>query len=68
MAAIHEVQGYLVMLDKVIHVTRVFDAGEEGAQFNVQCLGDVLLRLKFPDRAAATLDRDLLKKALLEAD
>ncbi|MEM7706020.1 MAG: hypothetical protein AAF358_10735 [Pseudomonadota bacterium] len=67
MARIHEVKGYVVVLDKIIHITRVFEAkNEEGAQFNIQLLGDSKLQLKFPDRAAATLERDLLIKALSE--
>ncbi|MEM6574542.1 MAG: hypothetical protein AAGB27_11160 [Pseudomonadota bacterium] len=67
MAKIHEVKGYVVVLDKIIHITRVFEAkNDEGAQFNIQLLGDSKLQLKFPDRAAATLERDLLIKALSE--
>ncbi len=67
MAKIHEVKGYVVVLDKIIHITRVFEAkNDEGAQFNIQLLGDSKLQLKFPDRATATLERDLLVKALSE--
>ena len=65
MAKIHEVKGYVVVLDKIIHITRVFEAKNgEGAQFNIQLLGNAKLQLKFPDRAAATLERDLLVQAL----
>ncbi|MFK7957214.1 MAG: hypothetical protein AB8B96_14050 [Lysobacterales bacterium] len=67
MARIHEVKGYAVVLDKIVHVTRVFEAKNgEGAQFNVQLVGNAKLLLKFPDRATATLERDLLIKALKE--
>jgi len=55
----------VVVLDKVVHITRVFEAKNgEGAQFNVQLMGSAKLMLKFPDRATATLERDLLIKAL----
>ena len=68
MAKVHEIQGYAVVLDKVVHVTRVFEAAnDEGAQVNIQLLGNSLLKLKFKDRATATLERDLLVKALREA-
>ncbi len=67
-AKIHEIQGYVVMLDKILYLTRVFEAAEDqGAQFNVRMLGGSRLQLKFPDRAAATLERELLIKALREA-
>ena len=65
MARTHEVQGYVLVLDKIIHLTRVFEANhDEGVQFNVRMTDSVLLALKFPDRATATLERDLLIKAL----
>lgn len=68
MAKIHEVQGYVVALDKILYLTRVFEAADEqGAQFNIRMLGDSRLQLKFADRAAATLERELLVKALREA-
>ena len=68
MAKLVEIQGYMLALDKIVHVTRVFPAGnDEGFQFNIRMLGDTLLKLKFPDRAAAALDRDLLIKAWREA-
>ena len=55
----------MIVLDKVVHVTRVFEAPKaQGVQFNIQLLGDARLQLKFPDRARATLDRDLLIEAL----
>lgn len=68
MAKIHEIQGYVVVLDKVIHITRVFEASKnQGVQFNIQLLGNSRLQLKFPDRAQATLDRGLLIEALESA-
>lgn len=66
MAAVYEIQGYSLVLDKVVFVTRVFEAaGNAGAQFNVKLLSG-RLQLKFPNRADATLTRDLLVKALAE--
>jgi hypothetical protein len=68
MANIHEIQGYVVVLDKVVHITRVFEAPkQQGAQFNVQLLGNAKLQLKYPDRAQATLERDLLIQALADS-
>ena len=65
MAEIHELQGYMVVLDKVVHITRIFKADkDQGMQFNVQMVGDARLQLKYPDLARATLDRDLLIEAL----
>ena len=68
MAKIHEIQGYVLVLDKIVQITRVFEAANgEGAQFNIRLLGDSRLPLKFADRAAATLERDLLIKAVKES-
>ena len=68
MADIHHIQGYVVVLDKIVHVTRVFEAeGAAGAQFNIQLTGNARLQLKYPDRAHATLERDTLIKALENA-
>ncbi|MDX1570395.1 MAG: hypothetical protein R3200_07910 [Xanthomonadales bacterium] len=67
MAAVHEIQGFVLVLDKIVHITRVFEASDEqGAQFNVRLMGDTLLKLRFPDRAQATLEREMLVKALKE--
>ena len=64
---IYELQGYTIVLSKVIHVTRVFEAqNEEGIQFNIRCLGDVRLAMKFPDQAEAVLQHRLFIKALSE--
>lgn len=68
MAKIHEIQGYAVVLDKIVHVTRVFEASnDEGAQVNIQLIGNTLLKLKFKDRATATLERELLIKAVKDS-
>lgn len=68
MAKVCEVQGYVLVLNKIVHITRVFEAAnDEGAQFNVRLVGNSRLQLKYPDRAAATLERDLLIKALKES-
>ncbi len=62
---IHEIQGYAIVLDKVVFVTRVFEAEEgEGYQFNVRFSGDLRLAPKFPTRHEADLQRGLLLQAL----
>ena len=64
-SGIHELQGYAIVLDKVIFVTRVFEAeGGEGYQFNIRFSGDLLLAPRFPTRHEADLQRSLLIKAL----
>ena len=61
----HELQGYVIVLDKVVFITRVFEAdGGEGYQFNVRFDGDLRLAPKFPTRHEADLQRSLLVKAL----
>jgi len=66
--AVYDLQGYAVVLDKIIFVTRVFEAEEEeGYQFNVRLSGDVRLSPKFPLRHEADLQRELLLKALRES-
>jgi hypothetical protein len=65
--SVYDLQGYAVVLDKIVFVTRVFEAeGEEGFQFNVRFAGDLLLSPKFPTRHEADLQRELLLKALRE--
>ncbi len=61
---LYEFERYTVVLDKVVHITQVFSAGDEGYQFNVNMEGNVRLKLKYPDRGEATLARDLFIKAL----
>ncbi len=63
-----DLQGYAVVLDKIVFITRVFEAeDEEGFQFNVRFVGDLRLAPKFPTRHEADLQRELLLKALRES-
>ena len=63
-----DLQGYAVVLDKIVFITRVFQAeDEEGFQFNVRFVGDLRLAPKFPTRHEADLQRELLLKALRES-
>jgi len=65
---IHEVQGYAVVTDKVVFLTRVFKAeGDEGYQFNIALSGDVRLSPRFPTRHEADLERELLLKSIRES-
>lgn len=65
--AVYELQGYAIMLDKVIFVTRVFTAEDgEGFQFNIRFSGDLRLAPKFATRHEADLQRSLIIKALNE--
>lgn len=65
MAKTYELQGYIIALDKVVFITRVFQADDnEGYQFNVRFSGDLRLAPKFPTRHEADLQRSLLVKAL----
>ena len=62
----YELKGYTLVLDKVVFVSAVFTADhEEGKQFNVRLIGD-LLKFKFPTHADAVLARELLIKSLKE--
>lgn len=62
---VYELQGYAIVLDKVVFVTRVFPAEqEEGFQFNVRFGGDLRLAPRFPTRHEADLQRSLLIQAL----
>ena len=64
---IYELQGYAIVLNKVVFITRVFEAEDgEGYQFNVRFSGDLRLAPKFPTRHEADLQRSLLIKALNE--
>ena len=63
----HELQGYAIALDKIVFITRVFEAEDsEGFQFNIRFTGDLLLAPRFPTRHEADLKRSLLLKALNE--
>ncbi len=64
---IYELQGYVIVLDKVVFLTRVFEAEEgEGFQFNIRFSGDLRLAPKYSTRHEADLQRGLLIKALSE--
>lgn len=64
-SGIYELQGYAIVLDKVVFITRVFDAeGDEGYQFNIRFSGDLRLAPRFATRHEADLQRGLLLKAL----
>lgn len=61
----YDLQGYTLVLDKIVFLTRVFEAEEgEGFQFNIRLTGDLRLAPKFPTRHEADLQRSLLVKAL----
>lgn len=63
----YELKGYTLVLDKIVFVSSVFTADhEEGKQFNVRLMGD-MLKFKFPTHADAILARELLIKAVKEA-
>lgn len=62
---VYELQGYAIVLDKIVFLTRVFQAEDgEGFQFNIRFAGDLRLTPKFPTRHEADLQRSLLLKAL----
>lgn len=64
-SGVYELQGYAIVLAKIVFVTRVFEAdGGEGYQFNVRFSGDLRLAPRFPTRHEADLQRSLLIKAL----
>ena len=61
----YELQGYAIVLDKVVLLTRVFEADEgEGFQFNIRFAGDLRLAPSSPTRHEADLQRSLLLRAL----
>lgn len=62
---VYELQGYAIVLSKVVFLTRVFEADDgEGFQFNIRFSGDLRLSPRFPTRHEADLQRSLLLKAL----
>lgn len=64
-AAVFELQGYAIVLDKVVFLTRVFEAEDgEGYQFNIRFAADLRLSPRFPTRHEAELQRGLLIQAL----
>ena len=65
---VYELQGYAIVLDKVVFLTRVFSAEEgEGYQFNIRFAGDLRLAPRFPTRHEADLQRSLLLQALKDS-
>lgn len=65
---VYELQGYAIVLDKVVFLTRVFAAEEgEGYQFNIRFAGDLRLAPRFPTRHEADLQRSLLLQALRDS-
>lgn len=64
-AAIYELQGFAIVLNKVALVSRVFAAeNKEGYQFNITFSNELRLPAKFPTRTDADLERQLFLKAL----
>lgn len=62
---VYELQGYAISLDKVIFVTRVFEAeAQEGFQFNIRFSGETRLAPRFATRHEADLERKLFIEAL----
>ena len=63
----YELKGYTLVLEKIVFLSGVFTADhEEGKQFNVRMIGD-MLKFKFPTHEDAVLARQLLIKAIKEA-
>ena len=61
----YDLQGYSIVLDKIVFLTRVFEAEDgEGFQFNIRFDADLRLAPRFPTRHEADLQRSLLLKAL----
>jgi len=64
----YEIAGFTLVLDKIMMISAVFEAdNEEGWQFNVRLVSGGRIAVKRPDRSQATLDRELLIKAINEA-
>lgn len=62
---IYELQGFVMVLDKVVLLSRVFEAdNKEGYQFNITFSSELRLPMKFPTRNDADLERQLFVKAL----
>jgi len=65
---VREIQGYAVVVEKIVFITRVFQADEgEGYQFNIRFGGDLRLAPRFPNRHEAELERELLLDAIRTA-
>jgi hypothetical protein len=66
--AVYELQGFAIVLEKVVLVSRVFTAeNNEGYQFNINFNGDLRLPVRFPTRNEAELERQLFLKAVKES-
>lgn len=64
----YELQGYTLSLRHIMMITPVFTAkDEEGFQFNLR-MTDMRLPFKYPTRQDATLERELLVKAINQLD
>lgn len=64
----YELQGYTINLRHILMLTPIFTAkDDEGYQFNVRLL-DLKLSFKFPTRQDATMQRELLVKAINKVD
>jgi len=62
---VYELQGYAIVLDKVVFITRVFEAeAREGFQFNIRFQGETRLSPRFATRHEAELERKQLVEAL----
>ena len=63
----YDIAGFTIVLDKITMISAVFEAKNgEGWQFNIRLVSGDFLPVKRPDRAKATLDRELLVKAINE--
>jgi len=63
----YDIAGFTIVLDKITMISAVFQAkNDEGWQFNIRLVSGDFLPVKRPDRAKATLDRELLVKAINE--
>jgi len=64
----YDLQGYTLSLRHIMMITPVFTAkDEEGYQFNLR-MTDMRLPFKYPTRQDATLERELLVKAINKMD
>ena len=67
MKSTYDIAGFTIVLDKITMISAVFQAkNDEGWQFNIRLVSGDFLPVKRPDRAKATLDRELLVKAINE--
>jgi hypothetical protein len=65
---IHEVQGYAVVVSKIVFLTRVFKAeNNEGFQFNIGLSGGARVSPQFAARHEADLEREMILKTIRES-